>query len=285
MKSKLLIILLALLCIITPVPAAGHSHAAENVNIVTDRVMVPVVMYHNILNHRKSSYIVSARQLDEDITAYKAAGYTTVLPSEVIAYTKGLIPLPKKPLMITFDDGHYNNLYYGFPLLVKHNAKAVINIIGSFSNHSVTSGDHSNPNYSHLTWNQIRELAESGHCEIGNHTYNMHKYKPRYGIAKTYNESDGLYRQNLTNDIQRLQTILQDNCGVTPKIFAYPFGKYTDTGKDVLVSLGFEMLLTCNEGPNYFSVGDTASLLRVNRYNRDGKYSTQEFLNIISRTR
>ena len=111
-----------------------------------ESVVLTTVMYHAVLNSRTGTYIVSEKQLDNDLYAYKAAGYTTVFPSEIIAYANGTGTLPEKPLLITFDDGHYNNLYYGLPLLKKHGMKANINIIGAFSAHSTDSGDHSNPN-------------------------------------------------------------------------------------------------------------------------------------------
>lgn len=245
-------------------------------------VRLPVIMYHKVLNNSKGSYTVSAKQLEDDIIALKRAGYVTVFPSQVIAFAKGKGTMPSKPIMLTFDDGHYNNMHYALPILKRHNQKAVINIIGAFSNHSTVSGDHSNPNYSHLTWEQIKELAQSGHFEIGNHTYNMHQYKPRFGIAQVSGEADNDYRKNITQDILRLQNILRQKSGVSCQVFAYPFGKYSQTGKEVLVSLGFDMLLTCNEGVNHITAGNTQSLLSLRRYNRDPSYSAAQLLNKIA---
>ena len=181
--------------------------------------------------------------------------------------------------MLTFDDGHYNNLYYGLPILEKYGAKANINIIGRFSEYTTASGDVDNPNYSHLTWEEIATMWDSGVFEVGNHTYDMHNYKPRYGIAPKSGESEEAYRAALKSDISRLQEKIYAAANRYPTTFAYPFGKYNDVAREVLASLGFTVMMTCNEGVNVLRKGETERLSYIKRYNRSGRYSTRDFLN------
>lgn len=157
-----------------------------------------------------------------------------------------------------------------------------MNVIGVFSEYSTNSGDHSNPNYSHITWTQIKKLVDSGNFEIGNHTYNMHKFKPRYGISPKYGESEYVYKQNLINDVIHLQNILSENCGLTPNVFVYPFGRYSEISKGVLLSMGFEMLFTCNEGINTITVGDLKCLYYVKRFNRNSRYTNDHLMCLIA---
>ena len=86
---------------------------------------MPVIMYHTILNSRDGVYIVSEAQLENDLKELIARGYEFVFPSEVAEFVSGEGSLPEKPVMLTFDDGHYNNLYYGLPILEKYGAKAI----------------------------------------------------------------------------------------------------------------------------------------------------------------
>ena len=60
----------------------------------------------------------------------------------------------------------------------------------------------------------------------------MHNYKPRFGVGKKAGESEAAYREAVRNDIGKLQSVLREKSGVTPVVFAYPFGKYTEEAKD-----------------------------------------------------
>ena len=170
--AAVLVLSLLAICCGFAVPCAAEEE--QDFRIVT------ALMYHGVLKSRQGEYIVSPARLEEDIVNFKNAGYNFVLPCQVAAYARGAGSLPRKPLILTFDDGHYNNAFYALPLLQKHGACAVINVIGAFSAFSASSGDSDNPNYSHLTWDNLNHLLSSGIIELGNHTYNMHKYFPLY---------------------------------------------------------------------------------------------------------
>lgn len=83
-------------------------------------VELPVVMYHSILNDPAlaGDYVLSPQQLECDLRYIKECGYTPVLMEDLISYVN--IPeakLPPKPILITFDDGYYNNYLYAYPLM------------------------------------------------------------------------------------------------------------------------------------------------------------------------
>ena len=246
-------------------------------------VVVPIVMYHNVLKSKTGKYVVSPAQLEADFIAYKDAGYTAVFLSEIIAWVDGQGSLPQKPIVITFDDGHYNNIHYGLEIAKKYDMKFMINPVTSFSKFTTDSGDHSNPNYSHITWEQMRMAHESGLVEFGNHTHNMHKFKPRYGIAQMSNESMEDYTDAFLRDISESQRLFEQSGVPAPRTFAYPFGKYSKESRALLVDMGFRALLTCNEWTNTITQGKPDKLHNLGRFNRDGSYSTQRFLEKISK--
>ena len=186
-------------------------------------------------------------------------------------------------MLITFDDGHYNNLYYAVPILKKHGFTAVINVVGAYSEYTTTSGDSKNPNYSHITWDEMADAAKDGVIYFGNHSFGMHKFKPRYGIAQKPCESDDEYVKIFTADTMKLHDKIKEYAGYDTAVYAYPFGKYSALAKDTLKKLGYKITLTCNEGVTSARFGDPDSVIYMRRINREGSYSTEEFINVIKK--
>lgn len=243
---------------------------------------LPILMYHKVAKNTSSKYVVSVKQLEADFQALRAAGYTPVFLSEVIDWVEGKGSLPDKPIVVTFDDGQYNNLCYVLPLAQKYGVKYVINPVTAYTEKSINDHDTGNPRYSNLTWDEIKTAYDSGFVEFGNHTYDMHRTAPRLGVAKRAQESPAVYEKTLRADIQHAQTLLA-NCGIpAPTVFAYPFGKYTPAAQKILLDLGFKALLTCNEHVNTITQGHPETLHALGRFNRSGNYSTAHIMQKIN---
>lgn len=240
-------------------------------------VEVPIIMYHSVLKSKKGMYSVHPSLLREDIRYLKNHGYQPIFVKDIIAFCEGKGDLPQKPVVLSFDDGHYNNYYYAYPILKEENFKANLNVVGSYCNYSTTSGDYDNPNYSYLTWREIKELYDSNIFEIGNHTYKMHAFSPRYGIKQKLYESDDEYAKALKDDVSKLEYKFMVECGFRTEVFAYPFGAYSDLGEKILREMGFKAFLTCNEGINKLKRGDAKALSHLKRVNRSGNLTTYQF--------
>ena len=252
-------------------------------SIQEDKVIdLPIVMYHNVLKSRTGKYIVSPAQLEADFVALNEAGYTTVFMSEVIDWVNGIGTLPAKPIVITFDDGFYNNIYYGLDLAAKYDVKFMINPVTGYSKLTSDRGDGSNPNYSYITLEQLGAVTQSGRVEIGSHTHSMHSYKPRYGVMRISGESLLNYLDNLRQDLTESQNLIEQSGCPRPTTFAYPFGKYSKESRELLLQLGFKALLTSNQHNNKIIRGDTSCLHNLGRFNRDGDWTSQKLLKKIA---
>ena len=135
---------------------SGRILPAVRALSVPKEVKMPVLMYHSIHSNPKKAgdYVITPEALERDLQYLQQQGYTTVVMSDVIAYVQQGTPLPEKPVMLTFDDGYYNNYLNAYPLLQKYQMRAVISIIvGETDKYSGL--DENKEHYSHLTWEMI----------------------------------------------------------------------------------------------------------------------------------
>lgn len=272
-------LLLFTFCIVNII--MGDQEQAQASIPYNETVRLPVLMYHSVCNRNdiKSEYILPVQTFREDMQYLKENGYTSIFASELINYVYNEGNLPAKPVMITFDDGYLNNLTNVLPVLEEYNMKAVISVVGLFTEKFSSTNDR-NELYSHLTWEDIIALKNSGLVEIGNHTYDMHNLSPRKGCLRLKNETKDAYINVLKEDVGRLQTLLGEKVGLTPTVFAYPYGAISEDSVDVLHDLGFKTLLTCYEKMNYITK-DPECLDCIYRYNRKSGISTKAFMNKI----
>ena len=242
-------------------------------------VSVPILMYHSILKDTSKSgkYTVTPTTIENDLLYLREHGYTTIVMADLIHYVYDNIPLPEKPVMITLDDGYYNNYTYLYPLLQKYQMKAVISIVGSYSQ-KFSEIDEPNPAYAYLTWNDILEMSQSGLVEFQNHSYDMHHQENgRKGAKRKWGESDEEYRKNFEDDLQKTQDLLRQYTGSYPTTFTYPYGASSKGSIDLIKEMGFLASLSCYEHENIITK-DPECLYFLNRYNRPSGISTAEFM-------
>lgn len=263
----ILLCCLAVLCLGRAAAAGG----AEGVDL-------PIVMYHSILKESSigGAYILSPEQLERDLIYIREQGYTPVLMKDVIAYVEEPeAVLPEKPILLTFDDGSYNNYLYVLPLMEQYGMRCVFSIVGRYTD-AEQPGAHQSSNYSYLNWEQVKELSSSGRVEIQNHSYNLHIIDAnRTGARIRPGETVEQYRALLEDDVGRLQTLIQEHTGILPTTFAYPYGKYSEESEPLLWEMGFKATLSCAEGVSRIEKGGSLSLLK--RYNRAPGQSSAEF--------
>ena len=246
-------------------------------------ICVPVIMYHGVLEEssRQGQYIISPSLLEGDLKAIRERGFTTVVMQDLIDYVDSGSPLPDKPIVLTFDDGYYNNYLYAFPLLKQYGMRAVLSPVAAWSEYySLQDSDHAI--YSHATWAELREMVESGVIEIQNHSYDMHYCTAgkRKGTLKRAGETIAQYQQALREDLAMAQRLLTEKVGVTPTTFTYPYGAMCEEAKPVLAELGFRATLSCESRINRIT-RDPACLTALGRYLRPAGSSSGAYFSRI----
>lgn len=260
-----LIMLLLISSVLLGIFSLGRAFADEPA--ASRRARIPIIMYHQVKPTGLGKDIISPAEFESDLKFLSENHYSPITMAQLIAFAYDGDALPENPVMLTFDDGYYNNYHYVYPLLQKYNAKIVLSIIGKACD-DFSEYPSDNMDYAHATWDQIAEMEDSGLVELQNHTYNLHKMKTRMGCLKAGNESSDQYRQVLSEDIARLQNKLNDIVGVTPNTFNYPYGKYTPESEQIIKALGFKSTLTCDYGINTVT-DDPQSLYGLKRICRE----------------
>ena len=247
-----------------------------------EEIPVPILMYHSILKDqsRSGKYVITPQTLEKDLLYLKENGYHTILVSDLIDYVYHNGTLPCKPVILTFDDGYYNNMTYLLPLLTTYDMKAVISVVGSYTEEFSKIDSH-NPNYSYLTWEDIQELEYSGRIEIANHTYQMHESAQRNGCSIKKGESPEEYQKILSQDLVQLQDELTRKSKIkAPLTFTYPFGYICKESQNAVEEAGFLASLSCYETISKISK-EPSSLYCLGRFNRPSGIATEKFMKKI----
>ncbi|MCI7126387.1 MAG: polysaccharide deacetylase family protein [Agathobaculum sp.] len=241
-----------------------------------ERVRVPILMYHSILKDgaRQGKYVVSPDVLVADLDGLQKRGYQTVTVTDLLAYVQQGTPLPEKPVMITFDDGYYNNFVYAYPLLQERGMRAVVSVIGCQTALYSQNGQE-NPYWSHVTLDHLKQMQDV--FEVQNHSWNLHEYGERRGCLRRRGEDKDSYEHMLREDTEQTQRLLTEAGLPTPACYTYPFGACSEESERVIRDMGFLCTLGCEERVNVVT-RQSESLYGMGRYNRPAGESTEHYL-------
>lgn len=197
-------------------------------------VQLPVLMYHYIAvppadaDKYRLDLSVTPAAFEAQLKYLKDNGFTTVSLQDVYDYLSKAKPLPKKPIVLTFDDGHRDAYTHVFPLLKKYGMTSTFFIVTDFINYK-------DPKY--LTWDMVKEMAKAG-MSIESHS-RTHK--------DMRNRSNAFLVWEILGPIEQITAFT----GQRPYFFCYPSGQYDPAVIAVLRSAGTLAAVTTRPGSTY----------------------------------
>ncbi len=246
---------------------------------------VPVLMYHHLDNAATNDAVMTPERFEEHIAALTEAGYSAISLDQLLDYVDRGLEMPENPVLITFDDGYSSNYELAYPILEKYNMKAVINIIG------VTAGKDTYKDTGvaiipHFTYEEAREMVESGVIEIQSHGFDMHNTEAldedyRQGVYKKAGETDEEYIEAFCSDFKRAEKEIFENTGSRVISYAYPNGFYTTLSEVLLSRMGVRITMTVEEGMNTVLKGLPQSLRAMKRYRMNEGISGEELVELL----
>jgi peptidoglycan/xylan/chitin deacetylase (PgdA/CDA1 family)/glycosyltransferase involved in cell wall biosynthesis len=212
--------------------AFARSHSPQS---------IPVLMYHRITTKQATASShgiwVTAEQFETQLHSLRRRGFETITFADYDRFLKGNGRLPRRPIILTFDDGYEDNYTTALPLLQKHSCRAVIFAVAD-KKRRTNFWDSGEPTAALLTAVQMRELHHAG-IEIGSHTV-THPRLPETPV--------GVMRRELSESKDSLQQIL----GSEVISFAYPYGALQPATKSLVEEADYRFAVAADSGPLTF---------------------------------
>jgi peptidoglycan/xylan/chitin deacetylase (PgdA/CDA1 family) len=171
---------------------------------------IPILMYHGIREANGAShpyYETSTppglfeRQMDF-LTENGYTGLTVSAALRLFSERR----LPKRSVVLTFDDGFQDFYLRAFEILRRHNFRATVFVITGLT------GDHERRSFKGnpcLTWKEVEELHAAG-IEIGSHTV-------------THRDLAYLHEHEMRQELSHSKEKIERALGSTVRSFSYPF--------------------------------------------------------------
>ena len=252
-------------------------------------VRIPILMYHNIDETGDGDVTITVALFEEQMKAIAENGYTALTFSDLQAYVDGKAELPAKPVVITFDDGYLSTYDYAYPILSKYGLNGTVFVIGTMVG-ATTYKDTGLWTYPCFTYEQAREMFESGVVDIQSHTYDMHQWAPnesgdivRESVLKQQNESYEEHLAALQRDFSLSRQLIEENVGNYVFVLSYPHGIYSKISEEVSNDNGFSVTVTTAHGSNRLKQGDPSCLRVLNRYAVTDSIPPDKLINLLSR--
>jgi peptidoglycan/xylan/chitin deacetylase (PgdA/CDA1 family) len=182
-----------------------HTETAD-ASMIIHRATVPVLCYHQLRNWRsgdssynRASLICPPRYFRAHLDALAEDGWTTISPDQYRAHLTTGAALPRKPVMLSFDDGSAGQATEGLHQLAKRGMTGVFFVMTVV----LDKRDW-------MSTRDIKRLADAG-MTIGSHTWDHHAVSDLSG-------------RDWKIQLDQSRATLQRASGQPVEHFAYPYG-------------------------------------------------------------
>ncbi|MGV2289558.1 poly-beta-1,6-N-acetyl-D-glucosamine N-deacetylase PgaB [Trinickia sp. YCB016] len=212
---------------------------------------------------------ISTTTLNTIFAWLKAKDFHPVSVDQIVASRNGGPRLPPRAVLISFDDAYTSQYTKAFPLLKAYNYPAMIGVVTRWTETPagqpvrISRKSLMPPGY-FMSWESLREMADSGLVEIASHTHDMHHgaiANPQgnelpaasahlYDASLKRYETDDEYLSRIHTDLGRSVALIQQHTGVKVRSAVWPYGMYNAALIQASQSLGMQTHFTLDDGPN-----------------------------------
>jgi peptidoglycan/xylan/chitin deacetylase (PgdA/CDA1 family) len=233
-------------------PAAARPHVARarrpaaarpvTWGAAARRAAIPILMYHVVTAAPPGvpypELWVAQRTFAAEMRALRRAGYHAITLSTALRAWRHGGGLPRRPVVLTFDDGYRSDFTHAAPVLRRFGWPGVLNLALA----NLRPGDITTP--------EVRRLIAWG-WEIASHTL-------------THPDLTTLGPAALRHELMGSRTAIERRFGQPARVFCYPYGHY-DAGVVAAVrAAGYQAATTENPGLATGAQPLTLNRVRVN---------------------
>lgn len=209
---------------------------------LTANYSTPILMYHAIEKDKSGNFFVSPQVFYEQMKFIKDHRCRVLDLTDYCRLITEKKKLPRKSLVITFDDGYKSNLE-AIKILSDFNFPATIFIVSANINIDEC-----------LSYPEITSFLKTTPVKIGSHTL-THEYLP---------EVDDI---QLEKEIKNSKIVLENFFSTEIKTFAYPKGGFNEKVLKTVKEAGYLCACTTNRG--FSKKLNPFALRRIKMTNRD----------------
>lgn len=219
---------------------------------------IPILMYHKVVPQAlpgPHQTFITTDQFDSHLIFFKSQGFTTMTFEELSQFRKQERPLsefPKKPIIITFDDGYQNNLQNALPLLLRYKMKAVFFLLADLNIKANVWDQETMPL---MTAIERQQLAQSD-SEIASHGFCHER-------ITNMTENEALY------ELQGSRQSLEKEFSRKISTFAFTYGDTHAISARLAEDAGYEYAVNTDRGGLHLEE-DPYQVFRINIFPKDG---------------
>ncbi|MGV9502471.1 polysaccharide deacetylase family protein [Streptomyces sp. NPDC003642] len=191
-------------------------------------------MYHAVAtdpNEATRALSVTPEAFAGQMAVLADRGLTPLTTADLAARWRSGRPLPKRPVLVTFDDGYEGVHRHALPALAEHGFPATLFVSTGWLRGPYDTGGGLD---TMLDWDQVRELAAAG-VEIGGHSH-------------SHPQLDQVCDATLRFELIHCKEIVSDQLGTVPASFAYPYGYSSRRVRQAVRETGYAQALAVGNG-------------------------------------
>ena len=213
---------------------------------------IPILIYHQIASHPSAAfrkYTVTPEAFAQQMKWLAWRRYAPIDLDALVDYRAGRRALPRRPIVITFDDGYQACADNAAPILKAHGFTAVIFLVAGLAgelSHWLLA--ERGVEYPIMGWDTARRLSAEG-FHIGSHTVSH----PRLSE---------LPEARCRAELLTARQLISDQLGRNVRHLAYPFGLFNTRVRALAVEAGYQTACSVTIGFST-SADDLLALQRV----------------------